>query len=137
MNKVILIGRLGKDPELKQLSDNNAVCLASMATSEKHKDKSGQVVESTEWHNLTFWGSQAETIAKFCTKGSQLMVEGKIKTDSYEKDGKKVYSTKIMVHQFEFLGSKQSGSDQQAASQPSAPAPENTQVHEPQDDLPF
>ena len=137
MNKVILIGLLGKDPELKQLSDNNAVCSVSMATSEKHKDKSGQVVESTEWHNLTFWGSQAETIAKFCTKGSQLMVEGKIKTDSYEKDGKKVYSTKIMVHQFEFLASKQSGNDQQSASQSAAPAPDQVKDFDGGDQLPF
>ena len=137
MNKAILIGRLGKDPELKQLSDNNAVCSVSMATSEKRKDKSGQVVESTEWHNLTFWGSQAETIAKFCTKGSQLMVEGKIKTESYEKDGQKVYSTKIVVHQFEFLGSKSSGNDQQAESQQAAPVQENSQLPEHKDDLPF
>lgn len=136
MNKAILIGRLGKDPELKQLGDNNAVCNVSMATGEKHKDKSGQIVETTEWHNLTFWGSQAETIAKFCTKGSQLMVEGKIKTETYEKDGQKVYSTKIVVSQFEFLGTKSSG-DQQQASQPTIQTTQNSQVPEPQDDLPF
>lgn len=136
MNKVILIGRLGKDPELRQLSDNNAVCCVSMATGEKHKDKSGQIVETTEWHNLTFWGSQAETIAKFCTKGSQLMVDGKIRTETYEKDGQKVYSTKIVVSQFEFLGTKSSG-DQQQASQPTIQTPQNSQVPEPQDDLPF
>lgn len=134
MNKVILIGRLGKDPELKQLSDNNAVCSVSMATGEKHKDKSGQVVETTEWHNLTFWGSQAETIAKFCTKGSQLMVEGKIKTESYEKEGQKVYATKIVVHQFEFLGSKTNPSDQQPASNSIT---ENAQVTDNESDLPF
>lgn len=136
MNKVILIGRLGKDPELKQLSDNNAVCGVSMATSEKHKDKSGQVVESTEWHNLTFWGTQAETIAKFCTKGSQLMVEGKIKTESYEnKDGQKVYSTKIVVYQFEFLGSKQASNDSQ--TQNNANVATNNSDLPAGDDLPF
>ena len=107
-----------------------------MATSEKHKDKSGQVVESTEWHNLTFWGTQAETIAKFCTKGSQLMVEGKIKTESYEnKDGQKVYSTKIVVYQFEFLGSKQASNDSQ--TQNNANVATNNSDLPAGDDLPF
>ena len=138
MNKIILIGHLGRDPELKQVGDTH-VCTVSMATSEKFKNKEGKVVENTDWHALVFWGRAAENIAKYCTKGSQLAIEGKMKTRSYEdKAGVTKYVTEVLVTSFEFLGG---GNKAAATNKPPTPteAPENYPVpgSDELSDLPF
>lgn len=136
MNKVILIGHLGKDPVLKD-ANGTKVCSVSLATSEKFKDKSGEIKEVTDWHGLVFWGAQAENIAKYTKKGSPLAVEGKQKTRSYEKDGAKVWITEVQVLNFQFLGGAKKDEDQGAKV--TAPAePKNGDFDEITDgDLPF
>ena len=90
VNKVILVGRLGADPEVKHLQNDRAVCNLSVATSEQWKDKqTGQKQEKTEWHRVTVWGEQAENCGKYLAKGRMVYVEGKLQTRSYEKDGVK------------------------------------------------
>lgn len=103
INKVILLGRLGKDPTQNQISEGTFVTKFSIATSEKYK-KEGQEVEKTEWHNISCFGKLAEVTAKYLTKGKQIYVEGKIRTDKYEKDGVTKYATYIVADKVEFLG---------------------------------
>jgi single-strand DNA-binding protein len=126
MNKVILIGHLGKNPDVREVS-NTKVCTVSLATSEKYKDKKGETIETTDWHNLVFWGKSAEIIGKYCEKGSQLVVEGKSKTRSYEdRDGVKRSITEVLVTSFEFVGgSRQKGSNGQTSS-PTEVLPDET-----------
>ena len=122
MNKVILLGNVGKDPEVKTFESGTIKVSFPLATTEKWKDKDGNKQESTEWHNCELWGKRAEVIQKYVKKGDKLYVEGKIKTESWEKEGEKKYTTKISVTDFEFIGGKSSGSGQvseaQAAGQP-------------------
>jgi len=106
LNKVMLIGRLGQDPELKNTPNGNAVCSFSMATSEKYKDKQGQQQEKTEWHRVEAWGKLAELCNQYLSKGRQVYIEGKIKTDMVEKDGDKKYFTKISALSVQFLGAQ-------------------------------
>ena len=101
LNKVMLIGRLGKDPELKYTPNSKAVLELSLATTEKFKDK-----EETEWHTVVFWNKQAETLSKYLQKGSWLYVEGKNKTKSWEKDGSKRYKTEVLGMSFQFIGNR-------------------------------
>ena len=96
VNKVILLGRVGKEPEIRQVGDNK-VANFSIATSEKFKDKAGNKVENTEWHNVVFWGKQAELIEQYVHKGDELYIEGSIKTETYEKDGEKRYADRKSV----------------------------------------
>lgn len=98
VNKVIVLGRLGKDPET-----NGPATKLTVATSEKWKDKEGQDQERTEWHNIVAFGKMGEVMSKYLTKGSSVYIEGKLQTDSYEKDGVKKYSTKIIAQSFQFV----------------------------------
>jgi single-strand DNA-binding protein len=139
LNKVQLIGRLGKDPEVKHTNDNVPVAKFSLATTETYKDKSGQKQETTEWHNIVCWRNLAEIAERYLTKGKQVYIEGKIKTRSWDdKDGVKKYITEIVADNFIMLDKKESSEHHsENASQKSfetAPA-ENTSV--PEDDLPF
>lgn len=105
MNKAILVGNLGQDAELKVMSGGDAVLNFSVATSEKWTDKqSGEKKEKTEWHRCALWGKRAEALAPHLTKGTKVVVEGKIETRSYEKDGEKRYATSIKVNELEFAG---------------------------------
>lgn len=106
VNKVILMGFVGKEPEVKYTQSGSAVATFSVATSEKFKNKEGQWQNETEWHNVVVWGKRAEVIKDHVHKGSQLYVEGKIKTRSWEKDGKKNYRTEIIASDFQFVGKK-------------------------------
>lgn len=106
VNKVILVGRLGADVELKYTPSNRPVCNLSIATSEQWKDKAtGEKKEKTEWHRCQVWGELAEVCAKFLSKGRQVYVEGKLQTREYEKDGQRRFSTEIVVSNVVFLGS--------------------------------
>ena len=110
VNKVILVGRLGKDPELRYTPSGTAVATFTMATTENYKDREGQKQEKTEWHNIVAWRQLAEICGKFLHKGKQIYIEGKIQTRSYDdRDGNKRYITEIVVDQMQMLGSKDDG----------------------------
>lgn len=112
VNKVILIGTLGRDPEMRYLPNGNAVCSVSIATDEGYKDRNtGQQVDKTEWHRVEAFGRLAEIIGEYTKKGSKIYVEGKLRTDEYEKDGIKRYSTKIIANEMTMLDSKNAGGD--------------------------
>lgn len=101
VNKVILVGNVGKDPEVRQLTNDSQVANFSLATSETYKNKNGEKVTQTEWHNITAFGKLVDIIEMFVKKGSQLYLEGKIKTRSWDdKDGNKRYTTEIVLDQF-------------------------------------
>ena len=105
VNKVILIGNLGADPELKYTPSQRPLCNLRIATTEVYKDKSGQRQEKTEWHRVTVWGDQAENCNKYLAKGRSVYVEGRLQTRSYDKDGQKHYATDIVADRVVFLGS--------------------------------
>jgi single-strand DNA-binding protein len=142
VNKVILIGRVGKDPEVRTLENSTKVATLSLATSEKYKDKqSGEQKENTEWHNLVFWKALADIVEKYVKKGHQIYIEGKLRTRSWEKDGVKKYTTEIVVENLTMLGSKDQSQNQNSAPASSvtvyAPQPGEPGFNEEPDDLPF
>lgn len=136
LNKVQLIGRLGKDPETKHLDGGRSVSNFSIATSETWKDKvTGEKKEATEWHNIVVWGALAGVAEKYLKKGSQIYVEGKLRTRSWEKDGVTRYTTEVFADTFLMLGGaaqSQGGGRQQAPPSTSTPADNSGS-----DDLPF
>lgn len=104
VNKVILIGNLGRDPELKYTQNQTPVCNLSVATNEVWNDKSGERQERTEWHRIVVWGRQGETVSKYLKKGSQVYVEGSLSTRSWEdREGKKRYTTEVRAQTVRFL----------------------------------
>jgi len=107
VNKVLVLGNLGRDPEISYTGSGMAVCKFSLATSRKQKDGS----DKTSWHRCTAFNKAAELIGQYVSKGQQLYVEGELSYGSYEKDGHTVYTTDIIVNQFSFIGSKSSGSN--------------------------
>lgn len=128
VNKVILLGRLGQDPELKYTPSGAAVCNFSMATSESWNDKSGQKQEKTEWHRIVVWGKLAELCNQYLTKGRQAYVEGRLQTRSWEdQQGQKRYTTEINANTVQFIGGQasagqsnyqQNNNQSQAAAEP-------------------
>jgi single-strand DNA-binding protein len=139
INKVILIGNVGKDPEVKYLESGVPKCTFSLATSETYNNKGGEKVTNTEWHNIVLWRGLAEVAQKYVKKGSQIYIEGKIRSRSWDdKDGNKRYITEIVADSMQLLGRKTE--EGQAAPQENKPAqePENFAANnEPTDDLPF
>lgn len=106
LNKVQLIGRLGKDPDVRYTTDGDAIASVTLATSESWKGKDGKKQEKTEWHNLVFFGRLAEVVGEYLKKGSLIYAEGKITTEKYDKDGEDRYITKIVAHEMKMLGAK-------------------------------
>lgn len=105
VNKVIVLGRLGADPEVKNVSANQTVARLSIATSENWTDKEGQKQERTEWHRIVVWGKLAELCGKYLVKGRQVYVEGRLQTRSWEDpQGQKKYTTEIVANTVQFLG---------------------------------
>jgi single-strand DNA-binding protein len=134
-NKVILIGRVGKEPEAKNIPNGTAVTALTLATSEQRKDRtSGEKKEATEWHNVVLWRGLAEIAAKYVHKGDLLYIEGKLRTRSWEKDGMTRYTTEIVADEMKMLGSKQPQRNTTPAPMESSghPTTENST-----DDLPF
>ncbi len=125
VNRVILIGNLGADPELKYTpGGNKAVCNLRVATTESYKDKSGQKQEKTEWHRVNVWGPQAEACQKYLAKGRSVYVEGRIETRSWDdKDGQKKYSTEIVAERVQFLGGGKGDGASQGGGQSREQAP--------------
>ncbi len=140
INRVILIGNLGKDPEVMTFDNGVKKASFSLATTESYKNKEGAKVDQTEWHNIVLWRGLAEIAEKYLRKGNQIYLEGKIRTRSYEQDGIKKYITEIFGDNMTMLGSKRDGGDgQNDQHQQSAPTaqPDSPEVEAPQDDLPF
>lgn len=124
INKAIILGNLGKDPDTKYTASGSAVCSFSIATSETWKDKNtGEKQEKTEWHNIAAFGKLAEICSQYLTKGSKVYIEGKIQTDKYQKEGVDHYSTKIIAQTMQMLDSRNNQS--QPAQQQPAPAAED------------
>ena len=112
VNKVILVGNVGKDPETRYLDETTAITKFSMATSETYKNKSGERVSTTEWHNIVLWRGLAQVAEKYVKKGTQIYLEGRIKTRSYDDaEGNKKYITEIVGDQMQLLGRKPDSGD--------------------------
>lgn len=111
VNKVIIVGRLGSDPEVKTINGGNTVAKLSVATSENWTDKQGQKQERTEWHRVVVWSKLAELCGKYLSKGRQVYIEGRIQTRSWddETSGQKKYSTEIVANTVQFLGGNPAG----------------------------
>jgi single-strand DNA-binding protein len=110
VNKVILVGNLGRDPEMRYLPSGEAVANLAIATTDKYKDKSGQMVEQTEWHRVSFFGRTAEVCGQYLKKGSQVYVEGSIRTRKYtDKEGVEKYATEIRGDRMQMLGGRSGG----------------------------
>lgn len=153
VNKVILLGNLGRDPEVRVLENGTKVCTFSLATSESYKDRnSGETITRTEWHNIVIWRGLADVAERYLKKGSQVYLEGKLQTRSYQdKEGVQKYMTEIVVNEMTMLGGKpssdSSGDDRGgAAAYPSTPKSdskpqkvetESSADQEDEDDLPF
>lgn len=142
VNKVILIGRLGKDPEVRKINATTTVCNFPLATNESYKNQEGSYTEQTEWHNIVMWRGVAERAERILKKGNTIFVEGKLRTRSWEdKEGHKRYTTEIVVENFQLLDKKESGATAQNTGGENKSA-ENTSgatITEPtfDDDLPF
>jgi single-strand DNA-binding protein len=141
INKVIIVGHLGQDPEIRYMSDGSAVANFSVATSESWTDKNtGEKKERTEWHRIVAWRKLGEICGKYLSKGKQVYVEGKLQTRSWEQDGVKRYTTEIVASDVQFLGSRDSGGGNR---QPSKGASSDQGYPEPplpdtrEDDIPF
>ena len=108
LNKVMLIGNLGRDPEVRSTPSGQPVASFTLATSRRWKDKSGQRQEQTEWHNIVVWGKQAEIAGQYLTKGKQVYIEGRLQTRSWEdrQSGEKKYRTEIVCDSFQMLGTR-------------------------------
>ncbi len=136
LNKVMLIGHLGKDPELKYTPGGAAVATVSLATTESYKDKDGNWQERPEWHRLVIWNKQAEIATEYLKKGAQIFVEGRLQTRNWEKDGQKHYTTEIVVQSFQMLGRKADGGTGSAPDIP-LPSEETAPPQSDREDLPF
>lgn len=103
LNKVLLIGNVGKDPEIKTFASGNKVAQITLATSERYKDRNGEQKEDTEWHSVQAFGKLADVVERFVHKGSLLYLDGKIRTRSYEADGRTMYRTEILADHIQML----------------------------------
>ena len=151
VNKAILIGNLGKDPEVRYMPSGEAIANITLATTDTWKDKSGEKQERTEWHRVSFFGRQAEVVGEYLKKGSQIYVEGRIQTRKWQdKEGQDRYTTEIVADRMQMLGSRSgqgdaSGRERSAGTHESAPAGEGKsgakkpegQFADMDDDIPF
>ena len=139
VNKVILVGNLGKDPEVRHLEGGNSVANFTLATNEYYKDKQGARVERTEWHNISAWRGLAELAEKYLKKGSQVYVEGKLRTRQYQdKDQQTRYITEIIADEISLLGGRPGGSAGGSQATTSAAGESVSLRQEPElDQLPF
>jgi single-strand DNA-binding protein len=130
VNKVILVGNLGADPELRYTASGTAVAKFRIATSENYTDRQGAKQERTEWHRITAWGKLAEICGQYLSKGKMVYIEGKIRSDTWEQDGVKRYSYEIVADTMRMLG----GGRGERESEPPFSPPEGGV---PEDDIPF
>lgn len=138
VNKVILVGTLGMDPEVKYLDGGKALAKLSLATSETWKDKNtGEKKEETQWHRVILFGSVAEIAEKYLNKGSKIYLEGKLKTRQYEKDGGKRFITEVIGSQIQFIDTKKQGSSYSSQGQANYNPKANNEDSQFNDDIPF
>ena len=139
VNKVILVGNLGRDAELRYTPGGAAVATLNLATTEVWNDKQGQKQEKTEWHRIVLWGKQAETLQEYLTKGKQIYVEGRLQTRQWDdKDGHKRYTTEVKADRITLLGGGGRGSmDRGEAAHPASSADEPPVGPITDDDIPF
>jgi len=145
LNKAMIIGRLGRDPEVRYTQSNTAVATLSIATSERYKDKQGELQENTEWHRVVAWDRLAEICQQYLSKGDQVYIEGPIQTRQWEdKEGQTRYTTEIKAREMTMLGGKNSGGgggNGPSKAQESKPASSSVDLNENfddmDDDLPF
>jgi single-strand DNA-binding protein len=145
VNKAIVVGNLGRDPETRYSPDGAAITNISVATTDKWKDKSGQPQEKTEWHRIAFFGKLAEIAGEYLKKGSQVYVEGRIQTRKWQdKDGHDKYTTEIVAERMQMLGSRPGGASEEdpattkaAARKPEAAAAGGGKFDDFESDVPF
>tara|TARA_R110002073_G_scaffold74420_1_gene181974 strand:- start:49 stop:483 length:435 start_codon:yes stop_codon:yes gene_type:complete len=141
VNKVILVGNLGKDPEVRHLENGRAVANFSLATSETYKNREGEKVTQTEWHNVVLWTPLAEIAEKYLTKGGQVYIEGKLTSRSYDdKEGITRYRTEVVGREMTLLGSRPSsedGAQSETSNTSSTTSTESASSETEIDDLPF
>jgi len=139
INKVIIVGRLGNDPEVRYTPSGAAVANFSVATSEEWKDKNtGEKKERTEWHRIVAWNKLGEICGEYLSKGRQVYVEGRLQTRSYDdKDGVKRYTTEIVASDVQFLGGRETGGGRNADGQPARDVPGGSPPGPEDDDIPF
>jgi single-strand DNA-binding protein len=142
VNKVILVGNLGKDPEMRHIDGNISVAKFPLATSEVYKNKDGQKVTQTEWHNVVMWRQLAETAEKFLKKGSLVYIEGRLRTRNWDdKDGNKKYITEVVADSMTLLGRKPDENGNQSQQTDRSAAIESPSAEQSSseftDDLPF
>ena len=137
VNKAILVGNLGRDPEIRTTPSGQSVAKFSLATTSRWKDRDGNRQERTEWHNIVCWGRQAEIAGQYLTKGRQIYVEGRLQTDSWEdrETGKKMYRTEIVCDNFQMLGSRGDGPPTPSPSPPADDKAFDASAED--DDIPF
>ena len=136
VNKVILIGRLGKDPELRYSQSQTAICSFSLATGERRKDASGNWGEHTEWHKIVCFGKTAENCNTYLKKGKEVYIEGRIQTQKWQdKEGKDRWTTEVIANTVQFLGGKSDGVESYQSGGPSA-GPSADPLNDPLDALP-
>jgi single-strand DNA-binding protein len=144
LNKVMLLGNLGQDPELKVLDGGQAVLNLRLATTETYLDKQNQRQERTDWHTVVIWGKRGEALAKLLHKGSQVFIEGRIQTRSYEKNGEKRYATDVVASNVVLTGKKPDGASSSSSSRSNGnghasppPPAADSYSSEPIDEIPF
>jgi single-strand DNA-binding protein len=152
VNKVILVGNLGRDPETRYTTSGDAVTNIRLATTDTWKDKSGEKQERTEWHNIVFYGRQAEIAGEYLKKGRQIYVEGRLQTRKWQdKEGQDRYTTEIIADRMQMLGSRDgggsgvaaepaeraAGAEPRAAAKSGSPAAAKKNVDDLDDDIPF
>jgi single-strand DNA-binding protein len=142
VNKVIILGNLGRDPEIRTFESGDQVANVTIATTDRWKDKqTGEMKEATEWHRVAFYGRLAEIVGQYLRKGSQVYVEGSLRTRKYQKEGVDHYATDIRADQMRMLGGRADSSDAPApAPQDQAPAPKSNTgsgFDDMHDDIPF
>lgn len=144
VNKVILIGNLGADPEIKNFDSGTVLARIRMATTETYRDRDGNRQDRTEWHNVVLWQRLAEVAEKYLKKGDQIYIEGSLRTRSYEQEGVTKYATEVVGNSMTMLGSRGGGSGQQSSQQQSQMQGQESKAQEPsgnvpdpEDDLPF
>jgi single-strand DNA-binding protein len=141
-NKIILVGNLGRDPELRYTPNGNAVCSFSMATNERRKDKTGEFSDVTTWFRVTLWGKQAETASKYLTKGRPVYIEGRLRTEEWtDRDGKSRTSLEVQATDMQFIGTRDGGDyDNREMGTPSSNFAESDEMPPApagDDDIPF
>lgn len=137
-NKIILVGNLGRDPELRYTPQGTPVCSFTVATNEKRKDRAGEAQDFTTWFRVTLWGRQAETASQYLTKGRPVYIEGRLRLEEYtDREGNKRQSLEVNASDIHFIGSNRSD---EVSGPPKASASTDHQAHEPDlsdDDIPF